>query len=1154
MALQAALAAAQSLPFKSYSADDGLAQSVVLTMAQDRDGYLWLGTAYGISRFDGLVFSSWDEHDGLASNVVRCVYEDPSGTLWVGTDEGLNRWAQGRWEQPVPELAGRSVRCLASTPDGALWAGTYGQGAFRLAGQDVSRLTAADGLAHDSVRAAFCDRQGRLWLGTFGGGVSRVDGGRVLTLGAEDGLGNLFVRCLAEDSAGHVLVGTNAGVYQWTGSSFVPHPLTPSLAATTVTSLLEDRRGRLWVGTRDQGACRVSAGQVECFGLVEGLADDSVDAILSDREGNLWFATFGGGVSRLSTESFRNFTTSSGLPPGGVTTFAELGGEIWIGTHGGGIGRLVGGRFEPFTVADGLPHDKVLCAWADADGTLWVGTLAGAARRRPGQRRFEALPGLLGREVVYHILVVGGSRWFATYAGLAELSATGERLLTQDDGLPGRRVNHVIPAQGGGLWVATEEGLARYRDGRFTAYTQKDGLTDDFIYWLHESGDGTLWVATTHGLNRLEDGRFRAYGLADGLSHELCSVILEDHRGVLWVGTTRGINVFDGQRFQAFTAKEGLPSSEVLPGAGFRDSGGRLWFGTVRGATVFEPGASPEAVPPPPVHVTGLEVEDARVEPVPGLSLPHDRNRLHFELVGISLTFPEEVRYRYRLEGLDERAHTTSSRSVTYPAVPPGRYTLRVEASHDGVGWSPRPAAVSLEIAPPVWQRWWFRALVVAALGAALLTGHRLRVRSLRQRERLLAALVDERTRELAESRDQLQRINAIVQAINTELDLPALLASVLAQVQVIRDVDRASALVWDPEGGRFRFVAATGCDLEALRDVSLSAAETEARYVAGTEEVDRDLFVLRDLAGRPAEERFAHLPRARSMLVLRVRVEGRVQAYLLLASAASESAFDRHDVQLLGSLREHIRSAFIKARVMAELKRLDAKKNEFLGIAAHDLRSPLGGVVGYADLLLRFLDEGRVDPALWRRFLGNLRTTAVQMQTLVNELLDVAAIETGRVEVDLARHRLAAILEEREALQQPAAARKQIELTLDLTAADAEVVVDRVRIAEVVDNLLANAVKYTQPGGRVRVWCELRPGELVTHVEDTGQGLAAAELGLLFSGRKLSARPTAGEPSTGLGLVIVRKLLELHGGRIWVASEKGRGSTFSFALPLADP
>ncbi len=265
--------------------------------------------------------------------------------------------------------------------------------------------------------------------------------------------------------------------------------------------------------------------------------------------------------------------------------------------------------------------------------------------------------------------------------------------------------------------------------------------------------------------------------------------------------------------------------------------------------------------------------------------------------------------------------------------------------------------------------------------------------------------------------------------------------------------------------------------------------------------------------------------------------------AALVLAAHRARTAVIRRRAQHL--------EAVVRERT-AELRRLNEKKNEFLGIAAHDLRSPLGGITGTVDLLLGFLDQDRRDEALWRRFLGNVRTTAEHMRTLVGDLLDVSAIESGKVELRIDRCPMTELLEEQAPIHAQAARKKDIELVIDSDGAGADVLADRVRIGEVLDNLMSNALKYTRPGGHVRVRCESTGGEVVTHVEDSGQGLAPDELARIWDGVRLSPRPTGGETSTGLGLVIVKKLVELHDGRIWAESEEGRGSTFSFSLPRA--
>ncbi len=347
LALLPSASRGQSLPFATYSSDDGLAESVVLAVEQDRDGYLWFGTPDGVSRFDGVEFTNFDESHGLPSPVVRTLFEDSAGTLWAGTDAGLASWRGDGWESAHAGVLEHSVRGLTEDGDGVLWAATYG-GAARLDGDDVTVFTSADGLAHDRVRAVLHDRQGRLWLGTYGGGVSRYEDGRFTSYGEGEGLADAGVRALAEYGDGLILAGTNTGVFQWTGDGFAPFADASALAGSTIMTFLEDRRGRLWLGTRDRGACLADSG--DCYSLDQGLGDTSVNDLFEDREGNLWFATFGGGASRLTNESFLNFTTRTGLPYGSVQAFAEVAGEIWIATHGGGVSRWVDGRLVALDV------------------------------------------------------------------------------------------------------------------------------------------------------------------------------------------------------------------------------------------------------------------------------------------------------------------------------------------------------------------------------------------------------------------------------------------------------------------------------------------------------------------------------------------------------------------------------------------------------------------------------------------------------------------------------------------------------------------------------------------------------------------------------------------------------------------------------------
>lgn len=238
--------------------------------------------------------------------------------------------------------------------------------------------------------------------------------------------------------------------------------------------------------------------------------------------------------------------------------------------------------------------------------------------------------------------------------------------------------------------------------------------------------------------------------------------------------------------------------------------------------------------------------------------------------------------------------------------------------------------------------------------------------------------------------------------------------------------------------------------------------------------------------------------------------------------------------------------------RVEAELRELNEIKNRFLGMAAHDLRNPIGAIHGLANMILTLeLDDGKK-----ARFLEMISRTSDQMLALLNDLLDVSAIESSEFSLKRRAGSLGALLTERTGLVSINAEQKSIRLSCEVDD-DTEIELDPDRLSQAIDNLLTNAVKYSPPGSMVETSVRRKGASLDLMVRDFGQGIATEEIGRLFMPfEKLSSTPTAGEKSTGLGLAITKKIVEAHGGTVRVDSVLGEGSTFtlSFPLPIPDP
>ncbi|MCU0293672.1 MAG: ATP-binding protein, partial [Thermoanaerobaculaceae bacterium] len=1153
-------------PRDVWSVEQGLPQNSIEAIVQDRDGYLWLGTQEGLVRFDGVSFRVFDRATTpeLGENVVASLAAGEGGSLWVGTTRALCRLKAGvatRGFGPAEGLPGRGVRTVLPIEPDEVWLGTRGGGIAILREGAMRVLSTTDGLAHDGVWWLARDREGAVWAGTAGG-VSRVKGATVTSFGREHGLPGLEVRAVCVRRDGSVWVGTDQGVARLEGGRFVTVLDRDRMAGAAVYSMLEDAQGSLWIASYGAGLFRLVGDRLDRVTEKDGFPGDVVRSLYEDREGSLWVGLAGRGLVRLKDASFTTVQARHGLTHDYVTSVLEDGtGTLWVGTFGGGIARLQDGRWSPFNPGGRLPSENVWSLARDRSGALWVGTLgAGLAVVRGSDVRLLSSRNGLSNDSVRAILEDRqGSVWVATRNGLNRVRGDQVTVFGTAQGLSSDSFYCLHEDRQGRLWLGTSGGgVCRLDDGKAVTFGP-GGLSAGTVYDILEDDDGTMWFGTAGaGIGRLRDGRWSSATTREGLFDNTAYRLLRDAEGFAWVSCNKGIfrvslgelgEVVDGRRprvsCMVFGTGDGLASAEANGGsqpAGWRSGDGRLWFPTIRGLAVVDPARLVRSAAPPPVRIEELVAAGESFAAVAPVRLGPGRNDLEIRYSGLEFRAPARVRFRYRLEGFDRDWVEAGSRRVAYYTnLPPGSYRFLVAAASEDGTWSAEPAALRLTLTPPVWATWWFRLGGLLVLAVLSVGWYRVRVHNFERERRVLERVVAERTAELAASRDQLaarsaqlEEINEIVKAINSRHALGELLGSILAQMRLVQGVDRAAALIWDREAEVYRFQASWGFPPGVLDQVELTAAETVARYESGATEVSPDIFVAPNRDRQEANDTPPAEADWRSMLVLRMRAEERVEGYLVLESSADEDAFAERDLLLLESLREHILSAFIKSRMLAELQALNEKKNEFLGMAAHDLRSPLGLISGWTSIVMRSLESGRFTADRAVRELGRVVSVSEHLTHLVTELLDLSAIESGKLRVTPIAVDVQAVLDDSQQLFARLAADKGIALTLRAPDGPCVALADQARLIEVVTNLLSNAIKFTPAGGSVTLRCEAGPGEVVTHVEDSGPGLSDEDLRAVFKrfGR-LSARPTAGESSTGLGLAIVKKIVDAHGGRV---------------------
>ncbi|HRO98946.1 MAG TPA: two-component regulator propeller domain-containing protein [Flavobacteriales bacterium] len=747
---------AQQYAFRQYTPKDGLAQSQVRCMAQDARGHLWFGTLGGASRFDGLEFVNMALQEGLPDPHVSAMALGPDSSLWLGSGNALVRL---RGDRLTSERLQADARIMGIIPTGdhTLIVGTDGGGLFL---RERAAIRPAPGYPGDTaqfIRTLHRLRDGRLLVG-LRNGLLLGNGDRYTQVALP--YPSATVSALCEGPDGSWWVGTiGEGVYRiHPDGTTETYDEERGLLLNSVRCLLADARGRVWVGTKLGLNLMEPDGRSRVFTVHQGLPNDNINCAFEDREGGIWFGTDGGGALRSAGDRFVTFTVKEGLCSDLVMTVVRDSlDDLWLGTYDSGICRMHG--MAMVNTVDGLPNNTVWCGLKDRRGRLWFGTSDGLALLVRGE--LVSLPPeqrMAGQRVLALFEDDRGTLWCGTREGLSAIAPDGSvRTLPPPPQGPGRSVRHILSDGRKGLWLATEQGLAHYRDGVTKVLTRVQGMSDNTVLSLAKDRRGRLWAGTNNGLTCMDGDHPRVVRFAGDFSANHIGLLVADAQGYLWAGTNNGLFRFHPDSalkhaalHEHLTLDDGLRSLEFNLNAGYCDERGRLFMGTTGGLLMHDPARGPVRGPrkPPSLHITGVRSFLQRTDwkgrcdsldgdglPV-GLDLPYRRNHITFDYVGIDLSEPEHVVYRYRLVGMDpDWLPATDARFASYSNLPNGEYTFEVISSTDGTNWS-APAEFRFRIDPPFWLRWWFFALTALALGAIAYGIHRYRSLQRERRER----------------------------------------------------------------------------------------------------------------------------------------------------------------------------------------------------------------------------------------------------------------------------------------------------------------------------------------------------------------------------------------------------------------------------------
>lgn len=729
---------AQQAPLRTYVLPDPFQRSPIEHLLQVESGLIWLGTPAGLFAFDGNEYTRWVRPDSIAEEVpVTALFEDQGGTLWVGyADGGICKWKN------------RFIGLTLWTPEEGL---------------PKSRIT---GFAYAS---------GNFWIATYGEGAYVWRQNRMYHFGTEDGLPSPEIYCLTADARHRIWVGTDAGLtelqfhgdYQKKARQISPRLLPDQIVQT----LLPDKKGHLWIGFFEGQVAKFTPETDRIDLLPSPPKQNPITQLLLLEGQELWVGTEAGDLWRyLFREKRWALGISEISTPGRIIHDLILDREnnIWIASQPDGLFSF----YRPIEFIRSQEH-SVQATMEDGQGRIWAGTPTGLFILTSDSENgltWPSQPFCLQKENILSLAQTSdGSIWAGTFGnGVFQLDSKGKtrRHITEKDGLSNGNILSMT-ATNNRLWLTTLGGINALEwpitfgsQPRINQYGKQEGLSSQFIYSSYLDTSGKIWFGSDgEGLSCLNpDGQIITYREVGGQALQSVYSITADHRGHIWFSTAnKGILEFDGEDFHALTIKEGL--RDLVTTGLFTDKHGRIiilhqkgidvldpekrhliyydesvgledfdpnlnalspgkdgvfWIGTTSGIIRYSALADPGVIHPTTILKSATVLNGRSIQD--GERLAAHENYIRFTYTGLWYTDPKKVFYRYQLEGADLDWKQTRDHEVTFSSLPPGSYTLRVQATENGA-WMDEPEyRFSFTIKKPWWQQVWFLLLALVLI------------------------------------------------------------------------------------------------------------------------------------------------------------------------------------------------------------------------------------------------------------------------------------------------------------------------------------------------------------------------------------------------------------------------------------------------------
>lgn len=982
---------------------------------------------------------------------------------------------------------------------GDVWIGSLGGGAIRFNGKQFEHFTEKEGLAGNHVFSILEDRKGNIWFGTRNQGISRFDGTHFTHFDTEHGLPHNFVLCMLEDSKGNVWIGTRGGLSRFDGIGFTNYTEKEGLAYKEVISLFEDSQHRLWIGTGEgTGVQRFDGDHFTHYNVGEGKGKNDVHAMIEDHQGNIWFGTWGGGMIMFDGSQFHQYSTEQGLRNDYVLSILEdETGSIWLGSLGGGVSKLEGNVLTHYTTDEGLSSNNVRYIWEDEQQHIWACTWDKGINRINKQGfqviRFNRDQG------VHEIHCMGkdqqGNLCLGTNIGVSKFDGKRFTHFQSQESIIFAGVISIFVDEQQNYWLGAGGGVSQWNDNGIRDFTREEGLLAGDIRTIHQDRSGHLWFGTfAGGIIRYDSNSFLQYSEKEGFISDDVYAIYEDHEGNLWFGTVGGgVSRFDGTDFIHYTTNEGLSHNNVLSILG--DQNGHIWIGTEDGLNKFD-GA----------RFIQYSTDDGLLHnTIYSLSFDQDEHLWIKTPKGISRLFSADPEG----ELPDKEAHFVN---------------LGKEDGFNESNLSNGSCIIDKQ------NRLWLEA------------EGGLKMLDLNHFQSPQKPPSHVRLTNLEINQSFIDFGNLLLGSKEQSVDIQYDVTGAFDQVIPFHNLPQHLLLPYQANHLSFHFSAVDWIAPEKIQ------------YQYKMEGIDSGW----SLSQSEAKVNYRNLPHG--TFTLWVRAKGRANiwsepisytfritppwwrtwwAYLGYIGLLFFIGYQLYKLQL---------SKRIAIEEGKRLKEISELKSNIYTNVTHEFRTPLTVING----MVEELERGKREEVLERTHV--IKTHSKKLLQIVNQLLQLSKLESQNEDVSFTQGNIISFIRYLVSSHQFMASNKQISLDFESEEEQFVMDFDSRKLETVLTNLISNAIKFTPKGGSIRVEVQelntLPPPCLEIKVIDNGIGIPEDELAHVFN-RFHQVKSDHSQEGTGIGLALVKELVNVMDGQVSVSSQLKEGTIFSIQLPI---